>query len=173
MINAIKGSDFVVHTASPFPIDKPKNEEVVIRPAVDGTVAVMKGCHGAKVKRLVLTSSVVSIWGSPDTKKKNFTPDDWSDTNWKGLDAYSKSKTLAERAAWDFLANLPDAERFELATINPGLIFGPNLVKANFSSGDIVKKFLLKEMPGAPLVNMGVVDVRNVAQAHLEALRIP
>lgn len=72
--------------------------------------------------------------------------------NWKGLDPYSKSKTLAEKAAWDFVAALPEGEKFELATINPALVIGPNLNKCQFSSGDIVKKFMLKELPGAPLV---------------------
>lgn len=110
MLKAIEGSTYVVHTASPFPaFDKqPKDENVLIKPAVEGTLAVMNGCLKSKVKRCVITSSIVSIMYSADPDKNDFGPDDWSDVNVRHINAYSKSKTLAEKAAWDFLEKLPE-----------------------------------------------------------------
>lgn len=78
---------------------------------------------------------------------------------------------MAEKAAWDFVAALPEDEKFDLVIINPGLIFGPNLNKCNFSSGDIMKKILLNQLPGMPKVQMPIVDVRDVAMAHLNAIK--
>ena len=90
----------MVHTASPFPIVAPKDENVLIKPAVEGTLSVCKACQQSKVKRLVITSSVVAIMVAADKTKKDFTVADWSDV--KSCKPYEKSKTLAERAAWDF-----------------------------------------------------------------------
>ena len=84
--------------------------------------------------------------------------------------AYSKSKTLAEKAAWDFMSNLPEEERIPIVTINPGFILGPNLNAAGFSSGDVVKKILLGKFPGMPKVQFATVDVRDCATAHLNAV---
>jgi dihydroflavonol-4-reductase len=126
------GCKFVVHTASPFSLDKPKHENDLILPAVNGTLAAMKGCKMHGVKRIVITSSAESIFSTTDLKQTYFTRDDWTDVNRKNLSAYAKSKTLAEKAAWDFLQSLPEEERFELVCVNPGLVFGPNLNKANF-----------------------------------------
>jgi len=131
----------------------------------------MRGAHKHGVKRLVLTSSVASIYRNKDKAKTHFTTEDWTDLT--VASPYEKSKTMAERAAWDFLANLPEAERFELVTINPGLVLGPNLNTCNFSSGDIVRKIMLGKMPGIPKVKFPVVDVRDVAQAHLNGVTLP
>jgi nucleoside-diphosphate-sugar epimerase len=168
---AIEGSTYVVHTASPYPIAKPKHEDLLIKPAVEGTMAVMRAAHKHKVKRVVITSSVVAIYFSADKKKVDFSVEDWSDL--KVADAYGKSKTMAERAAWDFQASLPEEERFEIVTINPGMVLGPNLNKASFSSGDIVKKLMMKELPGLPVMQFPVVDVRDVAEAHLQGILKP
>ena len=157
----------MVHTASPFPIEKPSHENVLIKPAVDGTLAVMKGCQQSKVKRVVITSSCVAIFFNGDPNKVSFTTDDWSDVNFRGIDAYAKSKTLAEKAAWDFLKDLPEEEKFEVATINPGLVLGPNLNTCKFTSGDIVNMILLKKAPALPANSIPTVDIRDVAQAHL------
>ena len=141
MIAAMEGSDYIVHTASPFPIEAPKDENVLIKPAVQGTLAACKAAQINKVKKLVITSSVAAIMDRKDKKNRNFGPEDWSEIEIQK--PYSKSKTLAEKAAWDFVAALPDDEKFDLVIINPGLILGPNLNKCNFSSGDIMKKILL------------------------------
>lgn len=98
LIRAIEGSEFVVHTASPNPMSQPKDEMEVIRPAVNGTLAVLKGCQKAKIKRCVMTSSTASIVSK---KKLHFTSDDWSD--YENERPYQKSKALAEKAAWDFV----------------------------------------------------------------------
>lgn len=157
----------MVHTASPFPIASPKDENELIKPAVNGTLAVMKGCRQAKVERLVLTSSIAAIMSK---KKNHFTTADWSDA--PNDKPYPKSKHLAEKAAWDYLAKLPENEKFELVTINPGLIIGPNLNSAQFSSGDIINKFMLGDFPAIPDMSMALVDVRNCAEAHLQALKV-
>jgi len=171
LFKAIEGSTYVVHTASPFPIQKPKHEDDLIKPAVEGTMAVVKAAKQNGVKRVVITSSVAAIYKSKDKKKKEFTIEDWTDCSI--AQPYEKSKTMAEKAAWDFQASLPEEERFEIVTINPGFVVGPNLNKAQFSSGDIVKSMMMGEMPGAPKISMCMVDVRDVAEAHLQAILRP
>ena len=106
LADAIKGCDFVVHTASPFPESEPKDENMIIKPAVEGTLAVMRAAQYNKVKRVVITSSSVAIMVHlPNNTKELYNESDWSDL--KACNAYYKSKTLAEKAAWDFLDALP------------------------------------------------------------------
>lgn len=105
MIKAIEGSTYIVHTASPFPIEKPKDEFVLIKPAVEGTLAVMKAAQLNKVKRVVITSSVAAIYKPSNSGQTKFSEKDWTDV--RIATAYEKSKTLAESAAWDFVSNLP------------------------------------------------------------------
>lgn len=133
----------------------------------------MEGAKKHGVKRVVITSSVAAIYKPVDTKQRKYSRADWTDLARKDVSPYEKSKTLAEKAAWDFLKALPENERFELATVNPGLVLGPNLNKANFSSGDVIKKLLTGEIPRAPSMCMCVVDVRDVAKAHLNAILKP
>lgn len=150
MFRAIEGCKFVVHTASPFPLTSPKHEDDLIKPAVNGTLAAMKAAHQNKCERIVITSSVASIMGSKDNAKVNWSVDDWTDTTI--ADAYSKSKTLAEKAAWDFVAALPEEERFEVVTVNPGLVVGPNLNECSFSSGDLIRDIMVGKIPGLPVM---------------------
>ena len=134
LATAIEGCDYVVHTASPFPDTNPKDENVLVKPAVEGTLAVMRAAHQHKVKRVVITSSVASImYKAPANVKESYNEEDWSDL--EICKAYEKSKTLAEKSAWDFLHALPPSEQFELVTINPSLILGPSLVQTDFTSG--------------------------------------
>jgi nucleoside-diphosphate-sugar epimerase len=166
---AIEGCAFVVHTASPFPSVAPKDENVLIKPAVEGTLAVMRAAHKHKVKRVVITSSVASIMmGHGD---KMCTEDDWSILT--ECHAYEKSKTMAEKAAWEFINALPEHEKFELVTINPSLILGPNFVVGDFTSGEVIKKILSGKIPGMPVIQFPIVDVRDVALAHFKALTVP
>ena len=171
LMKAIEGSTYVVHTASPAPINMPKDENVLIKPAVNGTMAIMKAAHKNSVKRVVITSSVAAIAVTQDNDKNEYTVNDWSDIT--KADPYYKSKTLAERAAWDFQASLPESERFEIVTICPSLVLGPNLNKAQFTSGDVIKKIMMREIPGMPKISMGIVDVRDVAEAHLQGILKP
>ena len=137
----------------------------------------MEGCKANKVKRVVITSSCAAIMACLEKdrpKNLTFTEENWSEPNNNpDIDAYSKSKTMAERAAWDFVAALPESERFEVATINPGLILGPAFVGKGFSSGDIISKFMLGGFPAIPRAQIMCVDVRECAEAHLEALKRP
>ena len=170
MQKACAGSTFIIHTASPFPIESPRNEDELIKPAVEGTLSIMKAARANKVKRVVITSSVAAIMVSKDETKTDFSVADWSDTDI--AIPYLKSKTLAEKAAWDFIKNLPEDEKFELVTILPGFVLGPNLNEAQFSSGDVIKKLMMRELPALPHLSFVMVDVRDVAEAHLRALQI-
>jgi nucleoside-diphosphate-sugar epimerase len=163
---AIAGCTYVVHTASPIPIKVPEDENLIIKPAVEGTLSVLRAAHKHKVKRVVITSSGLTVYTrKPENQKELYNEEDWSDIEVCG--PYEKSKIMAERAAWDFLDSLPEAERFELTVIIPTLILGPPLVEGDFYSGFHLKNMLLGLWPGVPKVMMAVVDVRNVAHAHL------
>ena len=144
LVAAIAGSNFVVHTASPFFMGQ--NEEDLIPPAVNGTTAVMKACKMAGVKRCVVTSSIASVSGMADADKpsdRTFDESHWSNPDKEGgMRPYPKSKVLAERAAWDFQKALPEGERFELVTICPGFIMGPPLRKEGFTSGGFLKMMM-------------------------------
>ena len=174
--SACAGATYVVHTASPFFFSS--DEDQLVKPAVAGTLAAMKACSQHGVKRCVVTSSVAAVT-YPAEEDKPKPGGKWDETFWsnpdrkEGMYAYPKSKVLAEKAAWDYLKKLPQEEKFELATINPGLIIGPNLNSAQFSSGDIVKKIMMGEFPGVPDISMALVDVRDCAEAHLKALKEP
>lgn len=163
---AIAGCTYVIHTASPIPIKVPEDENLIIKPAVEGTLSVLRAAHKHKVKRVVITSSGLTVYTrKPENQKELYNEEDWSDIEVCG--PYEKSKIMAERAAWDFLNSLPEAERFELTVIIPTLILGPPLVQGDFYSGFHLKNMLLGLWPGVPKVMMAVVDVRNVAYAHL------
>jgi len=134
----------------------------LIRPAVEGTLAVMKAAHKHKVKRVVITSSCAAVFvKNPLNFNPVMTEDDWSEPEF--CKAYEKSKTLAEKAAWEYLNSLPQEEKFELVTINPVLILGPSLVNTDFTSGLIIKKLMDGKYPGMPKIMMPIVDVRDCA----------
>ena len=134
IIKACKGAKIIVHTASPFSLSAPADE--LISAAVAGTKAAMKGAHANKAK-VVLLSSLVAMIGMDAVSDKDhptggmFGETDWTDPE-KVPSGYVKSKTYAEKAAWDYLNSLPENEKFPMATINPGFIYGPNLNTAQF-----------------------------------------
>jgi nucleoside-diphosphate-sugar epimerase len=133
--DAVKGCTFVIHTASPFPNSSPKDENELITPAVNGTLYVLRACvqEGSKVKRVVLTSSVAAIAGSNFENNRTYTEKDWPNVDI--LDPYSKSKTLAEKSAWNFLEERKKNKLpcFELAVINPGYVMVIIKLKINNS----------------------------------------
>ena len=170
---AIRGCTYVIHTASPFPASTPKHESELIKPAVEGTLTVLRACVGV-VKKVILTSSVVAVDGGVGGVEQEGELDESNWTNTEKIEsAYSKSKTLAERAAWDFVANLRDTDKFELAVMNPGYVMGPILCGGWATSMELSKKLLERDIPALPHINLVIVDVRDVAAAHVAAMTLP
>lgn len=165
---ALQGTTALVHTASPFPIVQPKNPDDVIRPAVQGTLRALTAARDAGVGRVVLTSSMVAVIN----EAKGFPQDetDWCNPDLPTTTPYAKSKTLAERAAWDFVARAPG---MRLTTINPGLVLGPLLDDTFGSSVGLVRRILSGKDPMLPDFAFPLVDVRDVALMHLRALERP
>jgi dihydroflavonol-4-reductase len=166
--DALKGCDVLVHTASPFPLTEPKDPQDLIRPAVDGTMRAMKAARDAGISRVILTSSCAAIYKQTD--KPKMLPSD--ESNWTSPDdpsvgAYEASKTLAERAAWDFVADHPE---IALTTINPGAVFGPPMDARYGSSLELVEQLMTGKVPMAPPMDMVAVDVRDVARMHVTAI---
>lgn len=169
---AMVGIDAVLHTASPFPLTQPKNEDDLIRPAVDGTLRAMRAAHAEGVTRVVLTSSVVAINGSAlPSGDTSFDETNWTDPTDPDTVAYIKSKTLAEKAAWDYVRD--HAPDMHLTTINPGLVLGAPL-DANFGTSiSIIERVLRAKDPMLPDIGFAVVDVLDVAELHVSVINKP
>jgi nucleoside-diphosphate-sugar epimerase len=168
---AVTGCDFVLHVASPLPSSVPKNEDELIGPAREGTLRVLRAARDAGVKRVVLTSSFAAIGYGHKVQDAPFTEKDWSDLNGDDMQAYPKSKTLAERAAWDFMAK--EGGAMELSVVNPVAVFGPVLAADYSASILLVQRLMDGAIPGCPQLYFGVVDVRDVADMHLRAMKHP
>lgn len=168
---AMKGIEDVLHIASPFPLFEPSHEDELIIPAVQGTLRVLRAANKAKVKRVVQVSSNAAISSGHDGENKTFTEEDWTDLDKVG--AYPKSKTLAERAAWDFINGPENTSKMELVTINPPLILGPIPNKNFRTSVELVRTYMLGQVPGVGRIKMGLVDVRDVATAIILAMQTP
>jgi dihydroflavonol-4-reductase len=170
--DAVRGCTYVLHVASPFPNRVPQHEDELIKPAKEGTLRVLKAAAEAGVRRVVLTSSLAAVSGGhPHDNSRVFTEEDWSIVD--RCPPYPKSKTLAERAAWDFVTSLEGDTPMELCAINPGAVLGPVLNRHYSTSGEIVRKLLAKELPGTAKLGFPWVDVRDVASAHIAAMTIP
>jgi len=168
---AVTGCDYVQHVASPFPLAQPKDENDLIRPAVDGTLRVLRAARDAGVKRVVLTSSFAAIGYGHGDQAAAYTEADWTNVDGPAVQPYMKSKTLAERAAWDFIER--EGNGLELAVVNPVGIFGPVLNEDLSTSIEIIKRMLEGGLPGAPRLYFGVVDVRDVAGMQIKAMTAP
>jgi dihydroflavonol-4-reductase len=168
---AVDGCDYVQHVASPFPLAQPKDENDLIRPAVDGTLRVLRAARDADVKRVVLTSSFAAIGYGHGDQAAAYTEADWTNVDGPAVQPYMKSKTLAERAAWDFVER--EGNGLELAVVNPVGIFGPVLNEDLSTSIEIIKRMLEGGLPGAPRLYFGVVDVRDVAGMQIKAMTAP
>jgi dihydroflavonol-4-reductase len=167
---AVNGVDYVLHVASPFPPSQPKNADDLIIPAREGALRVLRAARDAKVKRVVLTSSFAAIGYSAPPVGRPFDETDWTNPN-DNVTPYVKSKTLAERAAWDFIQT--EGGGLELAVINPVGILGPALSKDVSTSIQLASRLLDGDMPGIPQIAFGIVDVRDVASIHLLAMTSP
>ena len=169
---AIGGVDVLIHSASPFPIASPKDENELVRPAVEGTLRALKAAHSAGVKRVVLTSSVAAIYGNDlPTGKTEFDETMWTDVEHPvGRVAYTKSKTLAEQAAWKYIET--EAPELELTTVNPVLVVGAPLDRHFGSSVSVVERILQAKDPMLPDISFSLVDVKYVAAMHVKAISI-
>lgn len=165
--DAMAGVSAVVHTASPFPIAEPKDPAALIRPAVEGTERVLSAASRAGVRRVVLTSSTVAVIDTHRTRPQDEA--DWCDTEAANASAYARSKTLAERRAWE----LATRDGMALTTINPGFVIGPPLDAHFGSSISVVERLLNGRDPLLPDIGFPMVDVRDVAEMHLRALQRP
>jgi nucleoside-diphosphate-sugar epimerase len=168
---AVAGCDYVLHVASPFPPGVPKHEDELIIPAREGALRVLRAARDAGVKRVVLTSSFAAIGYGHKPTDQPFSEEDWTNPNSADIGAYIKSKTLAERAAWDFIAR--EGGALELAVVNPVAVFGPVLGPDYSSSIQIVRRLMDGALPGLPRLSFGIVDVRDVADLHLRAMTNP
>jgi nucleoside-diphosphate-sugar epimerase len=164
---AAEGCEYVLHVASPFPAGRPSHEDELIVPAREGTLRVLRAARAAGAKRAVLTSSFAAIGYGHPPRTTPFDEKDWTHPS-AGVSAYAKSKTLAERAAWDFIGE--QGGGLELSVVNPVAVFGPVLGPDYSTSIQLVKHMLEGAMPGNPKLYFGVVDVRDVADLHLLAM---
>lgn len=167
--DAMQGINAVLHLASPFPIREPKDPDELIRPAVEGTLRVLRAAKAAGVGRIVQTSSTVAImYGHGAGHVGPFDEDDWTNVDGPDVSSYARSKTLAERAARDFITR--EASGIHFSTVNPGFVLGPLLDRDMGSSGEAIQMFLKGKYPACPRLSFPVVDVRDVATLHRLAL---
>jgi len=168
---AVAGCEYVLHVASPFPSTLPKHEDELIIPARDGALRVLRAARDAGVRRVVLTSSFAAIGYGHAPRTTPFDETSWTNPNGGDVRPYVKSKTLAERAAWDFIAK--EGGALELSVVNPVGVFGPVLTSDYSTSILIVQRLMDGAMPGCPRLHFGIVDVRDVADLHLRAMTQP
>jgi nucleoside-diphosphate-sugar epimerase len=168
---AMADVDYVLHVASPVQPGHVDDEDELIIPAREGTLRVLRAAHHAGVKRVVLTSAFHAVsWGHPHSDHV-FTETDWTVLDGPGVDAYGKSKTIAERAAWDFVGTSSGST--ELVTMLPVAVMGPVMGDDVSGANHIVQRMLSGGMPGFPHLFIPIVDVRDVAQAHILAMTNP
>ncbi len=169
---AMNGCEYVLHVASPYITTEPKDPNTLIRPAVEGTQRALKAAKKSGVKRIVITSSVVSMLGDAD-KSININQNTWSNVDARNLSSYAKSKTLAEKSAWEFIESQEDP-KLELTVINPGPVFGPSLNgNTDGESMKMFKEMLDGKMPMLPQTSINMSDVRDIAKIHVLALENP
>jgi nucleoside-diphosphate-sugar epimerase len=170
-LKAVEGCEYVIHVASPFPASTPAHEDELIVPAREGALRVLRAARDAKVKRVVLTSSFAAIGYGHKPQQAPFDETDWTELGGDDVSPYVKSKTLAERAAWDFIA--AEGRGLELSVVNPVAVFGP-VLHADYSTSILFLRRLLEgAVPGIPRLYFGAVDVRDVANLHIRAMTNP
>ena len=160
---AMRGCHGVLHIASPVPVIQPKNADKVIRPAIEGTMNVLKAAKDLNVSRVVMTSSVAAVWGKGMKESRVYSESDWTDINDPEQSPYNLSKTLAEKAAWKFVKEHGNPE---LVVINPSVVLGPALESDYGSSLTVLYKLLKGKVPMLPKLGFEIVDVRDVAVLH-------
>ena len=167
---AAAGCEGVMHAASPYALTVSDPQRELVDPAVNGTRNVLASCERARVARVVLTSSMAAVTDEPDSARV-LTEDDWNTRSSLERNPYYYSKTLAERAAWDFVRQRQPL--FDLIAINPFLVVGPSLVPGLNTSNQVFVDLLKGTYPGIVGLTWGFVDVRDVAAAHVRAMDTP
>jgi nucleoside-diphosphate-sugar epimerase len=170
---AVAGCDFILHVASPFPPQQPKDPDELIVPAREGTLRVLRAGLDAGSHRIVVTSSAVAVANSgkpPISGGEAFTEEDWSDPSNPNLTPYGRSKTIAEHAAWDFVTDRGDRSR--MSVVCPSAILGPSLSDDYSYSLQLIER-LLKGMPALPKLGFSFVDARDVADLQIRAMTAP
>jgi nucleoside-diphosphate-sugar epimerase len=169
---AMQGVDVLMHTASPFPLEMPDDEQEIIQPAVNGALRAVKAAKAAGISRVIMTSSTVAVSNCElpegrDTHNES----DWSDLTGPGATAYMKSKTLAERAVWDWRA--ADAPDMQITMVNPSFVMGAPLDNNFGSSIDVIERVMRGKDPMLPDIGFPAVDVRDIALMHIRAMETP
>ena len=167
---ALVGCEEVHHTASPIPSVQPQDPDDLIVPARAGSLRVLRAARDAGARRVVLTSSFAAVGYTPKPSA-DYSEEDWTDPDTPGLAPYPRSKAVAERAAWELMQR--EGGDTELVVVNPTFILGPTLTTDLRSSTQLVKAMLDGTMSVAPRFRFGLVDVRDVADAHLRAMAVP
>jgi nucleoside-diphosphate-sugar epimerase len=168
---ATAGCDYVLHVASPLPRHVPKNEDELIVLAREGALRALRASRDAGVKRVVLTSSFAAVGYGEKPQQRPFDETNWTNPDGSGVQPYAKSKTLAERAAWDFVAR--EGGGLELSVVNPTLVLGPVLGPDYSASILLIQRLMDGAIPGCPRLSFGIVDVRDVADLHIRAMTHP
>lgn len=168
---AVSGCDGVLHVASPYPATAPAHEDDLIIPARDGALRVLRAARAAEVRRVVMTSSFAAIGYGHEPTTRPYDESSWTDVRARAVTAYARSKTLAERAAWDFVEE--EGAGLELSVVNPTGILGPVLGTDVGTSIGPIAQMLSGRLPAVPRMSVGVVDVRDVADLHVRALSAP
>ena len=164
---AMEGIDMVLHTASPFPMAQPKEEDEVVRPAVDGALRALRAAQAAGVTRFVITSSMAAVMYKDISEGHRVDENDWSEADHSTMTPYAKSKLLAEKAAWDFAA---EHGEMQLTAINPGLVAGAPVDRRWGTSLGIIEQMVTGKLPAIPNFGLPVVDILDVSAAHIRAL---
>ena len=167
--DGMEGCDYLIHVASPIALER-KSEDFFVKPAVAGVKRALKFAKKHNIKKVILTSSVAAIFHGIELKEY-YDENDWSDPENPSIDHYSKSKTLAEKAAWDFIE--AEGKPFEFSVINPALVIGPSLSNDLGESNKAIQMVATGKMPVAVPLQFGYVDVRDVAAAHILAMQKP
>ena len=169
---AMQGVDALIHTASPVPVRQPRNPNDLIRPAVDGALRAARAAHAQGVRRMVMTSSIAAVTSTPIRDGQTAHDEaDWTDLTRPGVSPYVASKTMAERAVWDWQAT--EAQDMAVTMINPAVVIGPPVGPQIGASVYILKRLLQGKDPFLPRLGYPLVDVRDVARMHLRALDLP
>jgi dihydroflavonol-4-reductase len=169
--DAAAGCTFAMHIASPIFLRLPRRADDMIRPAVDGTLRVLKAARKAGVKRVVMTSNYGAVGYSKKKVRGLINEKSWTDPKQRGLSAYNRSKVLAELAAWNYIRS--EGEPMELSVINPMAVFGPSLGPGLSSGYELLKNIMTGQMKAIPKLALGIVDVRDLADLHIRAMTNP